>query len=82
MGQAVFGLSGVVAGLGAIFKWRWAPLFALIFAIAAGITAGLASIGWGESGMGGAIASGGLGLLLGMLLYLGVSGFRSGPEEH
>ena len=73
IGQATFGVFGILAGGGAIFKRRWAGPAALAFAVSGGVTAGLASIVWGESGLGAGLASGALGLLLGVLLYLGIT---------
>ena len=73
IGQAVFGTCGVTAAVGAVLRREWAGPFALAFAVSAGITAGVASVAWGESGLGTGIASGGLGLLVGVLLYWGIS---------
>lgn len=73
IGQAAFGLFGISAGVGAILKRQWAGPAALAFAVSAGLTAGLASVVWGESGFGTGVASGGLGMLLGILLYLGIT---------
>jgi hypothetical protein len=81
VGQAVFGLSGLLAGLGAMFKRPWAAPVTLVFAISGGLTAGLATVVWGGSGLGGGIGSGALGILLGMLLYLGVTGPSGGQAE-
>jgi hypothetical protein len=72
LGQGTFGVCGVVAGVGAILKRSWAGAFAAAFAISAGVTAGLASVFWGGSNLATGIASGGLGLLIGFLLYRGV----------
>ena len=73
IGQAVFGTFGLLAGLGAAFRRKWAESAALVFSVSGGLTAGLATVVWGHSGLGTAIASGGLGLLLGILLYMGIS---------
>ncbi|MGD2122808.1 MAG: hypothetical protein PVJ76_13730 [Gemmatimonadota bacterium] len=81
VGQGVFGISGLLAGLGSTFKKRWAAPFALVFAVSAGGTAGLATVVWAGSGLGAGIGSGALGLLLGILLYLGVSGCPPGSKE-
>ena len=80
IGQGVFGILGLVAGTGAVLKRRWAGTVALAFAGAAAVTSGLASVAWGGSGIGVGIASGALGLLLGLLLYLGVRS-PDGPLE-
>jgi hypothetical protein len=73
IGQAVFGTFGLLAGIGAVIKRRWAGPAALVFAVSGGLTAGLATVAWGGAGLGTGVASGGLGLLLGTLLYLGIS---------
>lgn len=75
VGQAVFGVSGLLAGSGAMLKKPWAGPLTMIFAISGGVTAGIATVVWGGAGIGAGIGSGGLGLLLGMVLYLGVTGF-------
>jgi hypothetical protein len=74
VGQATYGACGIVAGAGAILKKSWAGVFALAFAISAGLTAGLASVAWGGADLATGVASGGLGLLIGILLYWGIGG--------
>jgi len=74
VGQATFGTCGLLAGVGAILKRGWAGPIALIFALSGGITAGLASVVWGGSNLGTGAASGGLGFLIGILLYWGIGG--------
>lgn len=76
-GQLTFGLAGISAALGAILEKGWVGTVALVFALAAGLTAGLAPVVWGDSGIVTGTASGGLGLLMGAALYLGVK-----REEH
>jgi hypothetical protein len=78
VGQGIFGVCGLVAGIGSILKKRWAGAFAAAFAVSAGITAGLASVVWGGSNLATGFASGALGLLIGFLLYRGV-GLRAAP---
>ena len=73
VGQLIFGVSGLAAGLGGILGKPWTAPAALVFAVSAGATAGLATVVWGGGGVGEGIGSGGLGLFLGMLLYLGVT---------
>ena len=51
VGQGVFGACGVLAGTGAVLKRKWGEVAALAFAVSAGITAGLASMAWGGSGL-------------------------------
>jgi len=77
IGQAVFGVFGLVAGTGAILKRRWAGPAALGFAVSAGITAGLAPVVWGGTNVATGIGSGALGLLIGLVLYFGIG--RVGP---
>jgi hypothetical protein len=72
IGQGVFGVFGLLAGIGAILKHRWAGSAALGFAVSGGITAGLASVAWGGSSVATGVGSGALGLLLGLVLYLGI----------
>ena len=74
MGQVLFGVCGLLAGVGAILKRTWAGPLTLAFAVLAGVTAGLASVAWGGSNLATGIASGGLGFLIGMLLYWGILG--------
>jgi hypothetical protein len=81
VGQALFGVSGLLAGFGAVLKRPWAAPFAMVFAVSAGATAGLASVVWGGSGVGVGIGSGALGLLLGTVLYLGVTGPGLGSDS-
>lgn len=80
IGQGVFGVLGLVAGAGAVLKRRWAGTAALAFALSVGFTAAFASVAWGGSGLGVGLASGALGLLLGLVLFLGVRG-PVDPEE-
>ena len=77
LGQAVYGILGLVAGVGAMLKQRWAESAALGFAAAAGTTAGLAPVVWGGTNVATGLASGALGLLIGLVLYLGIG--RVGP---
>jgi hypothetical protein len=77
VGQGVFGACGVLAGTGAVLKRKWGEVAALAFAVSAGITAGLASMAWGGSGLGAGFASGCLGFLIGILLYWGISPRRN-----
>ena len=79
IGQAVFGLSGLLAGVGAILKRPWAQPAALAFAVSAGITSGLASVVWGGTNVATGFGSGALGLLLGLVLYLGLG--RAEPKQ-
>ena len=72
IGQATFGSCGLLAGVGAILKRRWAGPAALAFAVSGGITAGLASVVWGETSLATGAASGALGFLIGLLLYWGI----------
>ena len=74
VGQVAFGVCGVLAGVGAIFHRRWAGPVALAFAIFGGLTAGLASVAWGEESPATGLASGALGFLIGILLYWGIGG--------
>jgi len=80
VGQATFGTCGLLAGAGAILKRSWAGPVALAFAVSGGITAGLAPVAWGDSNLATGIASGGLGFLIGILLYWGVAD-RATPSE-
>ncbi len=73
VGQATFGTCGLLAGVGAILKRSWAGPVALAFAVSGGMTAGLASVAWGDSNLATGIASGGLGFLIGILLYWGIA---------
>jgi len=77
--QLLYGSAGLGAATGAILKRSWTGKVALVFAFGAGSTAGLASVFWGESGIPTGLASGGLGFLIGYLLYLGVR--RAGAED-
>jgi hypothetical protein len=72
VGQAAFGVSGLLAGLGAIFRKSWAGPVALGFAVSAGLTAGIAPVVWGGSEIAVGFGSGAVGLLLGLLFFLGV----------
>ena len=72
IGQAAFGVLGILAGIGAILKRTWAGSAALGFAVAAAITAGLAPVVWGGANVATGIGSGFLGLLIGLVLYLGI----------
>jgi len=74
LGQLLYGVSGLAAGIGGLMKRAWTGVAALVFAVSAGATAGLASVYWGGAGLLTGLASGGLGLLIGYLLYLGVRG--------
>jgi hypothetical protein len=81
LGQATFGGAGLLAGVGAILNRSWARACAMVFALACGMTAGLSSVVWGSADYGTGIASGALGLLLGILLYLGIDGGRGSPAQ-
>jgi len=74
IGQVTYGSCGLLAGVGAILKRRWAGPAALAFAVSGGMTAGLASVAWGETNLATGIASGALGFLVGILLYWGIGG--------
>ncbi len=81
VGQAVFGVLGVLAGVGSFLGRPWAAPLALAFAISAGVTAGLTTLAWGGAGVASGIGSAGLGFLLGGLLYFGVTGSEPRPEK-
>lgn len=78
--QISFGLTGIVAGIGAMMRQRWAGTLALVFAVAVSLAAGLAPVVWGDAGVGSGMASAGLAFLIGIALYLGVSGRRGETE--
>ena len=79
IGQATFGTCGLLAGVGAILKRRWARPAALAFVVSVGITAGLASVVWGETNLATGVASGAFGFLIGILLYWGSDFEGIGP---
>jgi hypothetical protein len=81
IGQATFGTCGLLAGVGAILKRRWAGSAALAFAVAGGITAALASVAWGETNLATGVASGAFGFLIGLLLYWGIDGRVAPPNS-
>ncbi len=78
IGQATYGTCALVAGVGAILKRRWTRPAARAFVVSVGITAGLASVAWGETNLATGIASGALGFLIGILLYWGIDFERAG----
>ena len=80
VGQVIFGTCGLLAGVGAILKRKWAGAAAVAFAVSGGITAGLASMAWGGSNLVTGIASGALGFLLGIVLFWGIGGRVPPPE--
>lgn len=80
VGEGAFGAFGLLAGGGAIGEWRWAGAAALAFAVSGGITAGLASVFWGGTGILTGLASAALGFLLGILFYWGVGARRRDDE--
>ena len=73
IGQVILGFSGVLAGVGAILRRQWAVWVGQTFVVSAGITAGMASVAWGETNLITGIASGGLGLIVGILPYWGIT---------
>ena len=74
VGQASFGTCGLLAGVGAIYKRKWAGPAAIAFAVSGGITTGLASVAWADANLVTGIASGALGFLLGIVLFWGIGG--------
>ena len=74
VGQLAMAVTGLGAGLGAILKRAWTPKVARGFVGAVTFTAGVAVMAWGGEGALTGLFSGGLGFLIGYVLYLGVRG--------
>ena len=79
--QVTFGLAGLAAAVGALLKKPWTGMVALVFSFGTGAAAGLAPVFWGDAGPLTGVASGGLGFLIGYLLYLGVRGAGRVQED-
>ena len=71
-GQLVLGVAGLAAGVGALFRQRWAGSAALVFALGMGYAAGAGPVAWGEVGWPRGLLDAALGFLIGAVLFFGI----------
>lgn len=76
--QAAYSFLGLLGFFAVVLRVRWAVWVLALWAVTASATAGLASVVWGDAGLGsGLAAAGGAGVFTGLIVWAGARAVAS-----